>query len=698
MKLGRLLLVPAVFALAAGLSVLAALSAARTVERMSARTVQNALVVQGEDWAKAEADGLIVRLTGMAETEALRFRALSVASSVVDAARVIDAMEVRPAAELRPPDFSVEILRNDDTIQLIGLIPAAHDRDHVVEALADLVGADRVSDMLETANFAVPFGWETALDFGLDALSLLPRSKISIAPANVSIRAITASAAEKARLEAELARRLPDGVHLDMHLSAPRPVITPFTLRFLIDGQSARFDACSADTEASRSRILAAATAAGTSGKVDCTIGLGVPSPHWAEAVEAGIRALAELRAGNITFSDADVSLVAADTVAQENFDRVVGELENALPEVFSLTAVLIPKPEQASDGPPNFTATLSPEGLVQLRGRLTDDRVRDLVGGFAAARFGSSRVYNATRLDPELPMGWPVRVLAALEALAQLTHGSVLVEPGFMRITGSTGNPDANAEVARILAEKLGGGARFEIAIKYVEALDPVANLPDPEDCVADLNAILAQTKITFAPGSADIAGESLATLDQLAEVLRECQDVPMEIGAHSDSQGGEQMNLNLSQSRANSVLNGLLARRVLTTNLTAVGYGEGQPIADNETEEGREANRRIEFTLFVPGEPEPELSAVAAALPALAASGAPPRDPEARTEEPATSEGADELLSGAEDAAAPEGTEGSQPADIPLGDPAADDPSETGAAASTVTELPAEAGNEQN
>jgi prophage endopeptidase len=71
------------------------------------------------------------------------------------------------------------------------------------------------------------------------------------------------------------------------------------------------------------------------------------------------------------------------------------------------------------------------------------------------------------------------------------------------------------------------------------------------------------------------------------------------MEIGGHTDSQGREEMNLGLSQSRADAVLNGLLARGVLVSNLTARGYGETRPIADNETEEGRERNRRIEFRL---------------------------------------------------------------------------------------------------
>ena len=72
------------------------------------------------------------------------------------------------------------------------------------------------------------------------------------------------------------------------------------------------------------------------------------------------------------------------------------------------------------------------------------------------------------------------------------------------------------------------------------------------------------------------------------------------MEIGGHTDSQGGEGMNQQLSQSRANSVVNALIARRVLGVKFTAKGYGESEPIATNDTDDGREANRRIAFKLI--------------------------------------------------------------------------------------------------
>jgi OOP family OmpA-OmpF porin len=386
-----------------------------------------------------------------------------------------------------------------------------------------------------------------------------------------------------------------------MELSAPRPVITPFTLRFLIDGEGARFDACSADTEAARTRILAAAVAAGAQGKIDCTLGLGVPSPRWADAVAAGVSAMAELGAGSLTFSDADVSLVAADSVTQGDFDRVVGELQRALPDLFSLTAVLTPKAEaDATDGPAEFTATLSAESGLQLRGPLPDGTVRTVVESFAVARFGADRVYNATRLDGDLPGGWSVRVLAALQALAELSSGSVMVQPDQVAIRGQTGSAGASAEIARLFAAELGEGAKFDIAVTYVERLDPTADLPTPEECVREINLILAAEKIVFAPGSAEIPGESISTLDAIATALKDCAEVPIEIGAHSDSQGRDEMNLRLSQERADAVLNGLMARRVLTANIRAVGYGETRPIADNGTEEGREANRRIEFTLI--------------------------------------------------------------------------------------------------
>jgi len=72
------------------------------------------------------------------------------------------------------------------------------------------------------------------------------------------------------------------------------------------------------------------------------------------------------------------------------------------------------------------------------------------------------------------------------------------------------------------------------------------------------------------------------------------------MEISGYTDSQGREEMNKALSQERADAVLRALRDRRVASVSLTATGYGEIDPVAGNDSEEGREANRRIEFKLI--------------------------------------------------------------------------------------------------
>lgn len=594
---------------ALGLCVAGAVFLVDLIERRTSYEVERALVSDGHGWTEVAVDGLQVQLTGTAPSEATRFRALSVVGGVVDSARVIDGMDVAPSMELAPPAFAVEILRNAEGISLIGLIPASTDRAELLETIHDANPGTEISDLLETANFPAPEGWPAAMEFARLALARLPRSKISVAADRVRIIAAASSPEEKARLETELSRLAPLSLSLALDISAPRPVISPFTLRFLIDDEGARFDACAAGTPEGRDRILRAAVAAGLSGKATCPLGLGSPSPRWAEAVATGIAALAEIGGGSLTFSDADITLVAAEDTPQEIFDREVGELQAALPDVFSLHAVL-PEPVKIDGsgdgnvGPPEFVATLSPEGLVQLRGRLPDEAVRTATRSFAMARFGAGVVHDATRVAEALPESWPTRVLAGLDALAQMHQGVVVVQPDFLELRGVTGNPEARAEVSRLLSEKLGEAANFRLGVTYNKTLDPNAAPPSPAECQARIGAVLSRRQITFEPGSDEIDSAAQGTLDEIAEILRRCGEIRMEVAGHTDSQGRESMNQQLSQARAEAVLDALMERRVLTSGLVARGYGESRPIADNDTEEGREANRRIEFTLPVDDE----------------------------------------------------------------------------------------------
>ena len=601
MRLSHILIVAATFTAAAILSLLAASLSVRVIEDASEIGVRGALDEASLGWAEVQADGLTVTLSGTAPSEAARFRAVSTAGTVVDAARVIDDMHVAATEAIQPPRFSAEILRNDGGISIIGLIPASTDRDALIARLTEIAGAKGMTDLLETADYPAPPGWGDALGFAVTALGALERSKVSVDAGQIAITAIADSSEEKAALERDLRRRVPPSLRMSLDIAAPRPVITPFTLRYVLDENGGRFDSCSAQDDAARIRILDAARAAGLAGEGRCVVGMGVPSPRWAAAAERAIAAVAELGGGSVTFSDADLTLVALEGTAPALFDRVVGELQTALPEVFALHAVL-PQPADTTSGPPEFMATLSPEGQVQLRGRLADETMRQLADSYAKARFGSDKVYTAARLVDGLPTDWTVRVLAGIEALSMLENGAVTVLPDNVRVQGLAFTEDASASVAQLLSSKLGEAETFEIEIAYEAPPKTEPDAPSPEACEKGLADILARGKITFEPGSATIAAASLDSMNAIADLLRLCGELRLEIQGHTDSQGREEMNQQLSQARADSVLAELRARRILTGNFTAVGYGESRPIADNGTEEGREANRRIEFRLIRP------------------------------------------------------------------------------------------------
>lgn len=602
MRLSSYFTIAVTFICAAALCMVAAGFSVTLIEDNSKKGVRRALDKASLTWADADANGLQVFLIGTAPSEAERFKALSLAGSIVDAARVIDQTEVADREAFAPPRFSIEILRNDSGISLIGLIPESSATEEMRADVAKLAANGRVSDLLESAQYPAPEGWAPAMELGMQALRLLPRSKISIDAGNVAVIAMADSLEEKRRFESTLRARANQSVNMSLKISAPRPVISPFTLRFVIEGESARFDACSADSQSAADAILAAAKRAGMSGEHTCSIGLGVPSRQWSRAAVLAIDKLSALGGGSVTFADADITLIAEEGTDQALFDRVVGELETGLPAVFALHSVL-PVKADASRGPPEFIVTLSPEGQVQLRGRVGSELARETADSYAKARFGSDAVYTAARIDEALPRDWSVRMLAAIETLSKLNNGSVTVTPDRVRVFGETGIQSAKAEIAQLLAEKLGDAEDFAIDVTYKKALDPVLGLPTAAECEAQIAGIQDGRKIAFEPGSGNLDASAKSILDDIAEILGKCpDDLRLEISGHTDSQGRESMNQELSQTRAQAVLNALRERRVITSKFIAKGYGEANPIADNGTEEGREANRRIEFKLILP------------------------------------------------------------------------------------------------
>ncbi|PPE74324.1 cell envelope biogenesis protein OmpA [Solimonas fluminis] len=134
---------------------------------------------------------------------------------------------------------------------------------------------------------------------------------------------------------------------------------------------------------------------------------------------------------------------------------------------------------------------------------------------------------------------------------------------------------------------------------------LDPYDACPDtPQGMEVDgrgcaLPQVLTLTGVTFEFDSARLTSDARTILDGVAKKIVAYKKIPMELAGHTDSVGSDEYNLKLSDLRAKSVKDYLIEQGVAADGLTAKGYGESQPVAPNDTDAGRQLNRRTELRI---------------------------------------------------------------------------------------------------
>ena len=224
-----------------------------------------------------------------------------------------------------------------------------------------------------------------------------------------------------------------------------------------------------------------------------------------------------------------------------------------------TIDRVQFPNTEEMRDLPGTVTATANEAGEVVLTGAIkTEAAERTLVEPLYDAL--PARVTDQMTLDPAGP-----------------EFGFVMV------LVGTTREQEAGEIRAALATEK---------ALTVIDLLNVVA-VPKLED---DINALFKREPIQFDSGSAQIRAVSNPTLDKAAELLKATPAGKVLFEGHTDSAGNAAANLALSQSRAEAVRAALVTRGIDAARLSAKGFGSERPIADNNTAEGRQANRRVE------------------------------------------------------------------------------------------------------
>jgi OmpA-OmpF porin, OOP family len=122
-----------------------------------------------------------------------------------------------------------------------------------------------------------------------------------------------------------------------------------------------------------------------------------------------------------------------------------------------------------------------------------------------------------------------------------------------------------------------------------------------EPDGCVRKAQ-VVALPNIEFAYEKADLTEAGRETLGQVVRFMNDQPELALDVWGHTDWKGAELYNLRLSQRRAAAVMKFLVEQGIAESRLKSAGFGESRPLADNETEEGRERNRRVELNIRAP------------------------------------------------------------------------------------------------
>jgi len=242
---------------------------------------------------------------------------------------------------------------------------------------------------------------------------------------------------------------------------------------------------------------------------------------------------------------------------------------ENAQASWLSAITEFIPSMEPVTDA----SITIF-ESQVTLSGTVPDEQTHDKITDQALSLLSELSLVDSIIVSSDDPA--PTAATAAVEPEVVVNPGS---EPAVTDTTlQDTTQNSAQAAEAQPSAEK---------------NVTSAAELNTLREAFKALEA----EKILFQTGSDVLTDESVQTVAAMSALLKKYTDINIEIDGHTDSEGSSENNLQLSQSRANAVRDLMIESGIARERLSAYGFGDGVPIADNGTAAGRKLNRRIEF-----------------------------------------------------------------------------------------------------
>ncbi len=186
--------------------------------------------------------------------------------------------------------------------------------------------------------------------------------------------------------------------------------------------------------------------------------------------------------------------------------------------------------------------------------------------------------------------------VAAIVARFAPGITGDVTLSNGELTVNAETGSESVREYVASSTAKARRAGLSLTDNIRVLQPAE------DSKALQSSLDSLIAEIRqtVVFSSGESVLSPLAMKTLDKVIEQINGYSGLVIEIEGHTDDVGRAMVNEKLSQSRANAVREYLAAGVISANQLIAVGYGHRRPLESNDTVEGRQANRRVHFTVL--------------------------------------------------------------------------------------------------
>ena len=642
-------------------AVIAVIVTSGSIGRELASEVNASLAAKGQAWAAADASARDITLRGIAPTPESEQTAIRLAQAIPGVRSVTDRTSLLPIAS----PYGWNARRSGRKVTLIGSVPSEGFRASLLATARRALPQAEIADQMVPARGA-PDAFNVAVVFALQGLAYLSEGIVTLTDSTLVVQGVALDAPAYAAMRDAIQHNLPPAIVLgpvDIQPARADPfvwsanfdgsavVLAGFvpndvvreslvaTVKATLPGMPVDdYEAVLAslggplpegmrvvETEVTpatvapyfwraeraegrvvltgyvpspRARTAVTAVAQSLFGgdALDqrVRIAAGEPRMDWLGGINFALGQLAKLNHGSVELGDKTYA-VAGEAASSDAFLALADVNSRTLPASLALKQAEIVPPHVS---PYRFTAERQGTGIV-LSGDVGSEVVHQQILDAVHRKFGAAAVDDQLSFASGAPDGFVGATQAVLQALSRLSGGRATLVDGAVTISGYTYYPAAMGKITDEFESELPDG--FKVATNEIASRQE--DQPVTADQCRDLiQNVLTVGGIAFDGSKADLAEDSEGILDRASAVVARCPDAGVEVGAHSDSGGSSARNRDLTQTRAEAIVEYLVAAGVKRERLTAVGYGETKPIADNATATGKAVNRRIEFSFTEP------------------------------------------------------------------------------------------------